>query len=242
MITLERQSILNSEISAVDCAEGIREALMRVTQAFGFRHFMLVQASSQSHETMLARLLIEADLPKEYIKEFDRQRLLSSCPVAPIIAKSPMPVAWSLNEPDHVRGFAFPPAIADLQRAHDMTSGVAMAFRSLDGRTLTIFIAGSRPRMTQTELNEMGMILLHAFGMFEKISQAAALAGTGPLTTRELEVVRWTAQGKTSAEIGRILTLSDHTVNAYMMNAIKKLDCVNRTQLVAKALRLRLIV
>ena len=57
----------------------------------------------------------------------------------------------------------------------------------------------------------------------------------------ELEVVRWTAQGKTSIEIGQILTLSDHTVNAYMTNAIKKLDCVNRTQLVAKAIRLKLI-
>ncbi|MNL83451.1 Regulatory protein SdiA [compost metagenome] len=54
-------------------------------------------------------------------------------------------------------------------------------------------------------------------------------------------MVRWTAQGKTSAEIGQILTLSDHTVNAYMTNAIKKLDCVNRTQLVAKAIRLKLI-
>jgi DNA-binding CsgD family transcriptional regulator len=62
------------------------------------------------------------------------------------------------------------------------------------------------------------------------------------LTTRELEVLRWTSQGKTSVEIGKILSLSDHTINAYMNTAIKKLDCVNRTQLVAKALRLKLIV
>ena len=60
-------------------------------------------------------------------------------------------------------------------------------------------------------------------------------------SARELEVVRWTAQGKTSVEIGRILSLSDHTVNAHMTNAIKKMDCVNRTQLVAKAIRLGLI-
>ncbi len=50
-----------------------------------------------------------------------------------------------------------------------------------------------------------------------------------------------TAQGKTSLEIGQILSLSDHTVNAYMTNAIRKLDCVNRTQLVAKAIRMKII-
>ena len=61
------------------------------------------------------------------------------------------------------------------------------------------------------------------------------------LSARELEVVRWTAQGKTSLEIGQILSLSDHTVNAYMTNAIRKLDCVNRTQLVAKAIRMKII-
>ncbi len=54
-------------------------------------------------------------------------------------------------------------------------------------------------------------------------------------------MLRWTAQGKTSLEIGQILSLSDHTVNAYMTNAIRKLDCVNRTQLVAKAIRMKII-
>nr|WP_272212541.1 helix-turn-helix transcriptional regulator [Marinicella sp. W31]MDC2878456.1 helix-turn-helix transcriptional regulator [Marinicella sp. W31] len=61
------------------------------------------------------------------------------------------------------------------------------------------------------------------------------------MSAREMEVVGWTAEGKTSHEIGSILGLSDHTVNAYLANAIRKLDCVNRTQLVAKTIRLNLI-
>ncbi|AXV15919.1 LuxR family transcriptional regulator [Neorhizobium sp. SOG26] len=241
MITLERQSILSSEISAVDCPEDIGPAFARITQAFGFRYYLLLNALSRPQEASLARLVIEGDLPEEYIQEYDRQRLLSACPIAAIVAKSPTPVSWSIDEPDDLRGFSFPDAIIELQRSHAIGSGVAMAFRSLAGPTYTTFIFGSRPRLTQDELNEMGMILLHAFGAFERLNHPQAPAAPASLTTRELEVVRWTAQGKTSAEIGRILSLSDHTVNAYMSNAIKKLDCVNRTQLVAKALRLRLI-
>jgi len=51
----------------------------------------------------------------------------------------------------------------------------------------------------------------------------------------------WTAAGKTSAEIAEILGLSEHTVNHYLNKATKKLDTVNRTQAVAKALRVGLI-
>ena len=61
------------------------------------------------------------------------------------------------------------------------------------------------------------------------------------LSARETEVVRWTAEGKTSHEIGSIIGLSDHTVNAYLANAIRKMDCVNRAQLVATAIRLGVI-
>ena len=50
-----------------------------------------------------------------------------------------------------------------------------------------------------------------------------------------------TAAGKTSVEIAEILTLSEHTINHYLNRATKKLDAVNRTQAVAKALRLGLI-
>jgi DNA-binding CsgD family transcriptional regulator len=89
-------------------------------------------------------------------------------------------------------------------------------------------------------MNALGMIGLHAYDVYDSMKRNE-MAPVRTLTKRELEVIRWTAQGKTSAEIGQILSLSDHTVNAYMNNAIKKLDCVNRTQLVAKAIRSKLI-
>jgi len=60
------------------------------------------------------------------------------------------------------------------------------------------------------------------------------------LTLRELDCLRWTAEGKTSSEIAAIIKLSEHTVNHYLIAAARKLDCVNRVQAVAKALRLGL--
>lgn len=241
MITLERQSILNSEISTADSPGEIFAAMKRVAHEFGFRHVTLFAAGSPD-EILVSRMIVETTLPSAYIQEFDRRRLLRLCPVAPIISKSVLPYCWSLDESENVRGFAIPSAMEELQRRYKLITSVAMVLNSIDGDRFLLRFDGTRSRLTQVELNEIGMIVLHAFDVFDKIRRSAKTAGAGPLSSRELEVVRWTAQGKTSAEIGRILSLSDHTVNAYMTNAIKKLDCVNRTQLVAKALRLRLIM
>ncbi|MGK9053849.1 LuxR C-terminal-related transcriptional regulator [Neorhizobium petrolearium] len=241
MITLERQSILNSEISAADSQVGIFGVLQRTAHEFGFRHVTLFAATSPD-EVLLSRMIVETTLPAAYVQEFDRRRLLKLCPVAPLISESALPFCWSLDDPENIRGFAIPFVMEELQRRYDILTSVAMSLNSIDGDRFMLRFDGVRPRLTQVELNEIGMIVLHAFDVFDRIRRSAKSVAAGPLTTRELEVVRWTAQGKTSVEIGHILSLSDHTVNAYMTNAIKKLDCVNRTQLVAKAIRLKLIV
>ena len=215
-------------------------ALRRVTHEFSLQHVTLLSLNNPD-EILLSRLVVQSSIPEQYIAEFDRKRLLEKCALAEIIVQSKLPFCWSIGDPLHTRPFIVDSGIEDLQRRYGLITSVAMTLYSLEGERFIMRYDGARPRLTQVELNEIGMISLHAFDMFEKIRRNERKAAPSPLTTRELEVVRWTAQGKTSAEIGQILTLSDHTVNAYMTNAIKKLDCVNRTQLVAKALRLRLI-
>lgn len=241
MITLERQSILSSEIAAALCRAEISTAFARITREFGFSYFMLVSRPA-SDETLLSRIIMESNLPADYVRDFDQMRMLRRCTIAPLLAESVLPICYALDDIEKVGGQAPPPDFVRLQRIHRMTTTMAMALHSIDGSSFRIRMDGTRPRMTQIELNEIGMLILQAFGVYDRIRRSNDGVRTAtPLSSRELEVVSWTAQGKTSSEIGQILSLSDHTVNAYMTNAIKKLDCVNRTQLVAKALRLRLI-
>ncbi len=61
------------------------------------------------------------------------------------------------------------------------------------------------------------------------------------LTPRELECLRWCSRGKTNWEISRILDLSERTVEHYLSRANRKLGTGNRTQAVARALKLNLI-
>ena len=48
-------------------------------------------------------------------------------------------------------------------------------------------------------------------------------------------MVRWTSEGKTSAEIAIILGLSEHTVRCYLESARHKLGAANNTHAVNKA-------
>jgi DNA-binding CsgD family transcriptional regulator len=61
------------------------------------------------------------------------------------------------------------------------------------------------------------------------------------LTPREIEVLKWTADGKTSGEVSGILAVSEHTVNFHVKNAVAKLQTANKTAAVVRAAMLGLL-
>jgi len=66
--------------------------------------------------------------------------------------------------------------------------------------------------------------------------------GTAPrLSGREIECLKWASTGKTSWEISIILEISERTVTFHLTNTQKKLQAVNRTQAIVKAVRFGLI-
>ncbi|QAS81201.1 LuxR family transcriptional regulator [Rhizobium leguminosarum bv. trifolii] len=68
------------------------------------------------------------------------------------------------------------------------------------------------------------------------------VAGKYPeLTPRERECILWVARGKSSWDIGRILGISDNTVNFHIKNITRKLDVSSRTVAALKAASLGII-
>ena len=61
----------------------------------------------------------------------------------------------------------------------------------------------------------------------------------GPaLSARETEVLKWTADGKSSQDIADILALSKATVDFHVRNAVLKLGVANKTSAVVRAVQL----
>jgi DNA-binding CsgD family transcriptional regulator len=118
--------------------------------------------------------------------------------------------------------------------------GIALPVHADRGRSGLIMFLGSDIEMSQRALLDVHARCFSIFSALCRIRPADD-GGTGTISRRELECLKLTANGCTSEEIARLLKLSVHTANQYLTQSAQKLNAVNRTQAVAKALRLGLI-
>ena len=126
-------------------------------------------------------------------------------------------------------------------------AGAAMALHLPGGRHFMIGVDRDQavPRSPAVRRRVAGDLCL--FAAFAQEAAMRLLLPPEPevpaarLTARELEVLKWTAEGKTAWEVGQILGISDQTVTRHITSAMHRLGCVNKVQVVAKALRLGLL-
>jgi LuxR family quorum sensing-dependent transcriptional regulator len=213
--------------------------LQRLTAEFGFRFFSIFDIPA-TFSDRLSRQIRLSNLPPEYIEEYDTLGLLTNSSVFASLRKSTAPMTRFLDAAVKERPTKEQKAMKTVFEKYQMTMGVYYPVHGPNGRRAAMGFFGDRLALTHTEMGELGIFVLHAYDAYSNLKNKTKTEANG-ITARELEVLHWAANGKTSTEIAAILSLSDHTVNTYMNSAMRKLDCVNRTQLVAKALRLHLI-
>ena len=63
-----------------------------------------------------------------------------------------------------------------------------------------------------------------------------AMAG-GPLSTREIDVLKWIAEGKSNKEIAAVLFISEGTVKTHVLSIHEKLGVSDRTEAVVTAIK-----
>lgn len=115
------------------------------------------------------------------------------------------------------------------------TCTLVIPLHSPEGKRFWLLLAGKRPQPGRRELAELMLDAMRIFARFhDKILVGESAA---QLTAREVEVVRWTSEGKTSADIAIILGLSEHTVISHITSAARKLKAVNRVHMIAIAVR-----
>lgn len=233
-VTAERHAAVSELLVNATCMADVTAAFGYLALHFGFRYFILSKRPSDTDRQLLP-LVVATSTPLEILEEFDADRLLNTASFSRMLNAARLPVCLNIPGP-HL----CPPTMIELMVRHSASTLAAIPLRSADGGHYMMALSGDRPLLTLSELNELGMLTLRAFSLYERTKHSGE-GGVTTLTNRETEVLRWASLGKTSVEIGQILTLSDHTVTSHLNSTIRKLDCVNRAQAVAKGLRLGLI-
>ncbi|MBC7488696.1 MAG: autoinducer binding domain-containing protein [Glaciimonas sp.] len=186
------------------------------------------------------KFIIHNNYPARWWQTYQDKNYLSVDPTVRHALSSVEPILR--NE----KTYAAVPEIREEAREHGMIYGWAQPARDIRGTIGMVSLIRSVEEVDAAELDRYQARMQHIaqlllLGMTGLILPKALPESTAQLNVREREVMRWTAEGKTSYEIGRILIISTGTVNYHINNAVRKLNAVNKIQAVVKAALLGLL-
>lgn len=176
----------------------------------------------------------------EWQQKYVKEKYLEVDPTVAHGLQSVMPIVWS----DKL--FSTAPEFWEDAKGHGLSVGWAQSSIDVHGAIGMLTLARSHDALTTAELREQipRMQWLARMATEGMLRMAAGQRPPEPpirLTAREIEVLRWTADGKTSQEVGQIMAISERTVNFHINNSLLKLGANNKTSGVIKAALLRLL-
>ena len=226
------------EVSRLKTQFDVFRFMKRLTEAYRCRAFMVVNLPPVTSFELQSNSVIN-NWPAELLSIYDQEALLPTSPVLQRLRTSTLPFVYEVStSPNRDEGKS--QLVVALFERFRMTRFIYLPAHDVSGVRGAVSLAGDRELFSREEIKDLLYIAIHVFDRLAEIRNLDVRV-VDALTDREIDCLNWTAAGKTSAEIAEILTLSEHTVNHYLNRATKKLDTVNRTQAVAKALRVGLI-
>lgn len=225
--------------------------LTQLCQTFEYEYFLLGHLPEQDCEPTSRDILL-TNLPLYLVEDMIGTRLFAQWSVLSMFSKTSMPFEWSQTQgitagdsSNRLAGFGLAGAHncktnQVLKTELDLAAGCCLPLATCGHRrTFLALLRGSGSSVSSEA--DVFFAAQHLFGEIEFIIEERNRSSASDLNPRELECLAWAAAGKTSSEIATIISLSEHTVNHYLNSCCKKLNCVNRTQAVARAIRQRLI-
>lgn len=215
--------------------------LKRLTDFYRCRAFMVFNLPAVASFDLQSNMVV-TNWPPELLSAYDQEDLLLNSPLVRRLRNSTLPFFHDLSDEENIWGDGDDRAksLAAIFERLRLQRSVHFPTHDVSGLRGCVSIYGDREEFTQREMSDLSYLSIHIFDRLERIRHMdTRLEQT--LTEREIDCLSWTAAGKTSVDIADIIGLSEHTVNHYLNRATKKLDTVNRTQAVAKALRIGII-
>jgi len=227
---------LNRAVTPQDICDG----LTRFTSRYGLTSMVACTIPSRherTRDTQSQHLLVSA-YPTGW-----RDRYLDQCyvhidPVVRRIKRDLSPFLWSEATP-----FAQEEDSAQVNRLFGdagefpLKAGLAVPLITLEGAAATVSLGGEAVDLPPEARGMIAMISTFAIARAIGLRDRERKRMRAKLTPREVECLKWAADGKTEWEISAILNVSEHTADKHLANAHRKLGAANRAQAVANAIR-----
>lgn len=181
-----------------------------------------------------------SNYPEVWQKRYQDKNYYAIDPTVQHGLRSQSPVIWSDKLFVSARDFW------EDARSFGLSVGWAQANRCINGVYGMLSLSRSHDSLLENELQDKKFKMAWLNQLVHESMSRLVAARMMPeiraqLSHRELEVLRWTGDGKTSSEIADIINISERTVNFHINNAMIKLQASNKTSAVVKAAMLGLL-
>jgi LuxR family transcriptional regulator len=178
--------------------------------------------------------------PAEWQRHYQEAGYLNIDPTVLHGRRTQSPLIWNESV------FAQTPELWAEAQSAGLRIGWVQSSRTPSGIGSMLTLARSSGALSDAELkeNECKMRLLLCIAHTALTPVLVPKLNVRPrtsLTEREIDVLKWSADGKTSIEISDILAISVDTVNFHIKNAITKLGAANKTGAVVRAITFGLL-
>lgn len=217
--------------------ERLRASVGERLQRLGFDHW--VYADDSPRPRFKGPLVA---YPDTWMEHYRRQGYFEIDPVINHCRRHLTPCLWAADPLARRAGYL----TGYFSEAVDfgLNAGIGLPTHGPDHNGM-LTVATADTTSAAAHLEQLGELQLLASAVHEVVRRLGGKESKANapvhLTARELECLRWAADGKTSWEIGQRLGIAERTAIFHLNNSARKLGVFGRRQAIARAMRLELI-
>ena len=218
--------------------DAVMDAMEKSLSRFGFENFIMTSLPGPRERFEQAVLLRK--WPDGWFEIYTTEDYVRVDPIIRHCRNTVQPFEWREAPIDE---HAVPRAIEVMNRAVDygMKQGFCLPVHGLNGYEACLSMSGTNLDLSSRTKPALHLMSMYAFERIRSHVNPASVTPSRPLTSREREMLVWAAAGKSAADTGDILGITERTVTAHIVSACQKLQATNKTQAVARALQYRII-
>lgn len=223
-------------------APSLRALCAQIADLLGFEHFFYaVRVPLSLTEPYHFSL---SGYPPAWRQRYDALGYVKIDPIVFHAVRSMRPLCWDAIERPAGSGVA---AFFADAAAHGLAHGISAPISGRQGDIAVMSLARGESQALPTDPSERHRLStrLHWFAttLHESVrrvilKQDGAPQIEAPLTEREKDCLMWAADGKTSAEIARLLAITERTVLFHIESAGRKLGVSGRHNILSRAVAL----
>jgi LuxR family quorum sensing-dependent transcriptional regulator len=227
-----------ARIYSAQTYDDVYAGLKSAGSVYGYDAFLIAGLPRKDEGGDILKLL-SGNWPAGWTERYTEQGYLRDDPVVAHGLRTTQPYLW--REAVEATGAARGLHVMDEAREFGLAEGFCVPLLLPDGGFAGVTFGSKQLRLSAQERAGLHLVSLGAFtaacAIGERTAQMRVAAEEIGLTEREVDCLKWAADGLITDQIADLLTLSARTVEFHFTSASRKLRTMNRTHAVAEAIR-----